>query len=61
MSKPKIAAEERKGLEQRGHVLREQSALGVVQAITWQGLDHERRGRSEESRKSADGITRPAI
>jgi len=33
----KIAVEERKGLEQRGHVLREQSELGVVQAITWQG------------------------
>jgi gamma-glutamyltranspeptidase/glutathione hydrolase len=32
----KIADEERKGLEQRGHVLREQSELGVVQAITWQ-------------------------
>mgnify|MGYP003575116364 CR=1 FL=1 len=32
----KIAVEERKGLEQRGHVLREQSELGVVQAITWQ-------------------------
>jgi len=32
----KIAVEERKDLEQRGHVLREQSELGVVQAITWQ-------------------------
>jgi gamma-glutamyltranspeptidase/glutathione hydrolase len=32
----KITVEERKGLEQRGHVLREQSELGVVQAITWQ-------------------------
>jgi len=24
-------------LEQRGHVIREQNALGVVQAITWDG------------------------
>jgi len=33
----KIAAAEKKALEQRGHVLREQVELGVVQAITWQG------------------------
>lgn len=33
----KVGAEPRKLLEQRGHVLREQSALGVVQAITRQG------------------------
>ncbi len=33
----KIADETRKGLEVRGHALRGQSALGVVQAITWQG------------------------
>jgi len=30
----KIGADRRKDLEQRGHALREQSALGVVQAIT---------------------------
>jgi gamma-glutamyltranspeptidase / glutathione hydrolase len=30
----KIAGDQRKALEQRGHALREQSALGVVQAIT---------------------------
>jgi gamma-glutamyltranspeptidase/glutathione hydrolase len=33
----KLDAEQRKMLEHRGHVLREQSALGVVQAISWQG------------------------
>jgi gamma-glutamyltranspeptidase / glutathione hydrolase len=33
----KIYTEERKLLEERGHVLRQQSALGVVQAITWEG------------------------
>jgi gamma-glutamyltranspeptidase/glutathione hydrolase len=33
----KVGADPRKLLEQRGHVLREQSALGVVQAITRQG------------------------
>ncbi|MGH7871325.1 MAG: gamma-glutamyltransferase [Candidatus Binatia bacterium] len=33
----KIPSEEKKALEQRGHVLREQTELGVVQAITWQG------------------------
>jgi gamma-glutamyltranspeptidase / glutathione hydrolase len=33
----KIAQDGRKALERRGHALREQSALGVVQAITWQG------------------------
>jgi gamma-glutamyltranspeptidase/glutathione hydrolase len=33
----KLGAEPRKLLEQRGHLLREQSALGVVQAISWQG------------------------
>ena len=34
---PKITAEARTALEQRGHALREQSSLGVVQAITWMG------------------------
>jgi gamma-glutamyltranspeptidase/glutathione hydrolase len=33
----KIGAAEKKALQQRGHVLREQVELGVVQAITWQG------------------------
>jgi gamma-glutamyltranspeptidase/glutathione hydrolase len=33
----RIDAEQKKALEQRGHVVREQSALGVVQAITWDG------------------------
>jgi gamma-glutamyltranspeptidase/glutathione hydrolase len=33
-----IAAEPRKDLEKRGHALRTQSALGVVQAITWDGV-----------------------
>jgi len=33
----KIGADRRKDLEQRGHALREQSALGVVQAITING------------------------
>ena len=33
----KISTEERKALEERGHALRQQSALGVVQAITWEG------------------------
>jgi len=33
-----IGSESRKALEQHGHALREQSALGVVQAITWDGL-----------------------
>ncbi len=32
-----IEAEPKKSLEQRGHVIREQNALGVVQAITWDG------------------------
>ena len=34
---PKIAAETRAALAERGHVLREQTSLGVVQAITWEG------------------------
>ena len=34
---PKIAPETKKALEQRGHVLRDQTSLGVVQAITWEG------------------------
>lgn len=33
----KVDAESKKALEQRGHTVREQSALGVVQAITWDG------------------------
>jgi gamma-glutamyltranspeptidase/glutathione hydrolase len=33
-----IAAEAKLELEKRGHALRTQSALGVVQAITWDGL-----------------------
>ena len=33
-----VAVEEQKDLEKRGHALREQSALGVVQAITWNGV-----------------------
>jgi gamma-glutamyltranspeptidase/glutathione hydrolase len=33
----RIDAEQRKLLEQRGHAVREQSALGVVQAISWDG------------------------
>jgi gamma-glutamyltranspeptidase/glutathione hydrolase len=32
-----FAAEAKKSLEQRGHTVREQSALGVVQAISWDG------------------------
>ncbi len=32
-----VGAEQRKDLEKRGHALRGQSALGVVQAITWDG------------------------
>ena len=32
----KIGEEARKGLAQRGHTLRQQTELGVVQAITWQ-------------------------
>src|SRR5258706_12324639 len=35
----KLAAEQKKALEQRGHVLREQSALGVAQAITVNGSE----------------------
>ncbi|HXF75165.1 MAG TPA: gamma-glutamyltransferase [Methylomirabilota bacterium] len=34
---PNIGAEEKKSLAERGHALREQSALGVVQAITVSG------------------------
>ena len=34
---PKIGPETKKGLEGRGHALREQTSLGVVQAITWAG------------------------
>jgi gamma-glutamyltranspeptidase / glutathione hydrolase len=34
---PQIAPESRTALEQRGHALREQTSLGVVQAITWEG------------------------
>jgi len=33
-----VAADQRKELEKRGHMLRTQSALGVVQAITWDGV-----------------------
>jgi gamma-glutamyltranspeptidase/glutathione hydrolase len=33
----KIGDETRKGLTERGHALRQQAELGVVQAITWQG------------------------
>jgi gamma-glutamyltranspeptidase/glutathione hydrolase len=33
----KIDAEQKKALEQRGHAIREQNALGVVQAISWDG------------------------
>ena len=33
-----VAAEQRQELEKRGHALRTQSALGVVQAITWDGV-----------------------
>ena len=33
----RIAAETKRALEQRGHALREQPSLGVVQAITWEG------------------------
>jgi gamma-glutamyltranspeptidase/glutathione hydrolase len=33
----RIDAEPKKSLEQRGHAIREQNALGVVQAITWDG------------------------
>jgi gamma-glutamyltranspeptidase/glutathione hydrolase len=33
----KIPAETRKELEKRGHTLRQQTELGVVQAITWEG------------------------
>jgi len=32
-----IEAAPKKALEQRGHAIREQNALGVVQAITWDG------------------------
>jgi len=32
-----ISADARNALEQRGHTLREQNSLGVVQAITWRG------------------------
>jgi gamma-glutamyltranspeptidase/glutathione hydrolase len=35
----KIAGDQRKALEQRGHALREQGALGVVQAITVTGTE----------------------
>jgi gamma-glutamyltranspeptidase/glutathione hydrolase len=34
---PKIAAETKAALAERGHVLREQTSLGVVQAIAWEG------------------------
>lgn len=34
----KIAAEARQELEKRGHALREQGTVGVVQAITWDGV-----------------------
>jgi gamma-glutamyltranspeptidase/glutathione hydrolase len=34
---PKITPETKRELEQRGHTLREQTSLGVVQAITWEG------------------------
>lgn len=34
---PKITPDTKRALEQRGHVLREQTSLGVVQAITWDG------------------------
>ena len=34
---PKITPEAKTALEQRGHALREQTSLGVVQAITWEG------------------------
>ena len=34
---PKITRETKTALEQRGHALREQSSLGVVQAIAWDG------------------------
>ena len=34
---PKITPETKTALEQRGHALREQTSLGVVQAITWEG------------------------
>jgi gamma-glutamyltranspeptidase/glutathione hydrolase len=34
----KIPAETRKELEKRGHTLRQQTELGVVQAITWEGV-----------------------
>ena len=34
---PKINPDTKRALEQRGHVLREQTSLGVVQAITWDG------------------------
>jgi gamma-glutamyltranspeptidase / glutathione hydrolase len=33
----KLAAEQKQPLEQRGHSVREQTALGVVQAVHWQG------------------------
>ena len=33
----KIDAEQKKALQERGHAIREQNALGVVQAITWDG------------------------
>ena len=34
---PGITAEAKTALQQRGHMLREQTSLGVVQAITWEG------------------------
>jgi gamma-glutamyltranspeptidase/glutathione hydrolase len=34
---PKISPETKTALEQRRHALREQTSLGVVQAITWEG------------------------
>jgi gamma-glutamyltranspeptidase / glutathione hydrolase len=35
---PKITPETKTALEERGHALREQTSLGVVQAIAWNGL-----------------------
>ena len=32
-----ISADTSEALAERGHVLREQTSLGVVQAITWEG------------------------
>jgi gamma-glutamyltranspeptidase len=34
---PGISADIKTSLEQRGHALREQTSLGVVQAISWEG------------------------